>query len=572
VRSSDRIRRARLRGGGWRPAIALLVLLLVTVAGEGRAEVRYEGEPVFSSSRLDDLLGVVRGRTVEPDVLAARLPALLQTYVEEGYLDAVLRLRADGEDLVVEVAPGERVLVVERDLSGGPRDLGAALAEAIPPRTGHVARGEEIEVELRDAVTVLTEGGHPFAEARATDFRRDGAKLGYTLELDAGRRMRVDSLRVRGLEVTRPGTARRIACFEPGERFRESTRHLIGTRLARSGLFASVGEVGVVRLEDGRGVYDVEVTEAPATILHGVVGVGGRDQELTGLLDVTLSNLFGTARDFRARWEGRGQGRASYELAYHEPWIWTLPLAVDLGFEQDQEDTLYTRTAWRADLALAVHENLTLRAGWQVEETSSPVDVLVHSERDGSRLGLRWDGRETLGLGGGGLLDLTATTGTQEERYFDDTIEKRDVTTLEAIASAERFLGRWTSLHLGSEGFLREARGEEPRPENLFPMGGAQSIRGYEERRFRTGLGAVLRIELRRYTGPDRGRVLVFVDGAYLDPSRTLGAGGDAWKLGAGIGLRAATRLGLLGVDLAASEEIASYEDLRIHMSVEARY
>lgn len=550
----------------------LLLLVLLGGAGPARAEVRYEGEPVFSSSRLDDLLGVVRGRTPEPDVLAARLPGLLLTYVNDGYLDAVIRLREDGDDLVVEVTPGERVLVAERRVEGGPRDLGAALAEAIPPRSGYVVRAEEIESELRDAVEVLTEGGHPFAEAQATDFLRDGAQLGYTLALSPGRAMRIDSLRVRGLGVTRPGTARRIARFEPGMRFRESTRRLIGTRLARSGLFSSIGEVGVVRLEDGRGVYDVEVVEAPATLLHGVVGVGGRAQELTGLLDVTLSNLFGTARDFRARWQGRGEGRASYELAYHEPWILNLPLAADLGFEQDQEDTLYTRTAWRADLELQVHENLLLRAGWQVEETSSPVDVLVHSERDGSRLGLRWDGRETLGLGGGGLLDLTATTGTQKERYADDTREERDVTTLEAFAEAERFLGRWTSVHLGADGFLREARGETPRPENLFPMGGAQSIRGYEERRFRTGLGAALRIELRRYTGPDRGRVLVFLDGAYLDPARTLGAGGDAWKLGAGIGLRAATRLGLLGVDLAASEEIASYEDLRIHMSVEARY
>jgi outer membrane protein assembly factor BamA len=148
---------------------------------------------------------------------------------------------------------------------------------------------------------------------------------------------------------------------------------------------------------------------------------------------------------------------------------------------------------------------------------------------------------------------------------------RRRVTSLEAEGSLEPVRGR-VSAYLAARAFLRVAPGEGLRAENLFPVGGSRSVRGYEERRFRTARGGVITLEARRYLGLEAARVFVFVDAGFLDRARSIGTDGDPWKIGTGAGMRVESRLGLVGVDVAASEDLGSYDEIRLHFSIEGRY
>lgn len=539
------------------------------------AEVRYEGDPVYSSRELDDALGIRSGEEPSPDILRVRLTELLRRYVADGYLDVEIEVRvAPGEPTVVHVDPGEHVVLGRRLTSGVPRDLAGEIDAHAELEPGDELSVRALERDLARTTEILAEEGYAFAESRVGNLARDGATVSFRLSVDAGERVVVDSLSVSGLEVTRLTTVERLAGFARGTRYRESARRRMRERLVRSGLFTRVGEVEIRTLPDGNGVYRLSVEEGPTTFITGILGVGGQDQELTGLLDVTLGNLFGTARTFRALWEGRGAGRVYYEIAYREPWILGLPVAIGGEFRQDQEDTLYTRTDWLADVEYAVLDRLTLRAGWQAEASTTPLELLTRTTRASTRFGLRWDGRdEIVNVRRGGLIDVTATQGTQKERFADRPRVEREVTTLETLGEAHVPVGAATGISASLVGYVRQSRGETLRPENLYPLGGAGSIRGYEERRFRTGLGAAAAIELRRFLDPVSGaRVHLFVDIGYLDPARSLGTGGDAWKIGAGIGVRVPSRVGLLGIDLGASDEVRAVQEARVHVSVVGRY
>lgn len=538
------------------------------------AAVEYAGEPVFPSRTLDEWLGVDADGAPDSASLAARLPGLAARYGARGYLDVRIALTRRDADWVLHIEPGEPFTVEGRRVSGLTGELQADVLEALPAPVGAPLSEETLLAELRRVVLTLGEAGYPFAEARAVDFAREGGAVTYRLRVEPGRALAVDSLRVRGLSVTRPETVRRIARFRPGERFRERSLTLIRDRLRRSALFETVSDVSLrVTGPEERGVYDVTVTEAPSTLLQGIVGVGGASQELTGLVHAEILNLFGTARAFLARWEGRGQGRQFYQLRYHEPWIASVPLSVTGEFRQDQEDTLFTRTEWIGDVAYAVSERFWLRAGWESDETITPGGFVTRSTRRSSRFGLRWDSTDAFAdPRAGAVLDVTGTRGKQQDTHDGGDRLERTVTTLETRTSVHVPLSTSVGVLVDAAGYLRDSPGETPRAETLFPVGGAQSVRGYEERQFRTGLGTVVSVELRRFFRRDGSRAVLFADVAYLDPERSLGTGGDAWKWGAGVGLRVRSRVGLVGVDLAASEDVRSYGDVRLHMSVRGRY
>jgi outer membrane translocation and assembly module TamA len=82
----------------------------------------------------------------------------------------------------------------------------------------------------------------------------------------------------------------------------------------------------------------------------------------------------------------------------------------------------------------------------------------------------------------------------------------------------------------------------------------------------------VVTVEGRRYLGPGPARIFVFTDAGIFDGDRSLGTEGDALKVGAGVGMRVASRLGLVGLDVGAAEDIRSYDEVRLHFSVEGRY
>ncbi len=564
-------RRAAVAGVALAAVVGLVGASAPAVAGG----LVYRGDLVVPVDELDALLGVTERGIADSAVVVSRLERLTERVVLEGYLDARLELRREDDDLVLTIDAGAPVRIQAPRIDGLPD---AEWARAVEPERFEVelTTFDEIDRGLGGYVAALVEAGFPFASATATDFVRDESVMSYRVAIDPGPVVRIDSLHVDGLEVTRPSTVYRLCRFRPGARYRESLIPLYRERLARSGLFLDVAPPSLLVGGDPGdavrdGILTLTVTEKPFTTIHGILGVGGRDRELTGLFDVRLDNLFGTARRFHARWEGRGQGRATYEIDYREPWIAGWPVALDAGFHQDQEDTLYTRTDWRLDVSVALTERVELRTGWQVEQSSRPVGELEETERRGNRFGFGWNGRDVVRGRGGAFVDVTATRGTERDRLRDGTRATRDVTTLESRIGGERVWGART-LFVEGVSYLRESPGQRIRAETAFRVGGATSLRGFEEGRFRTDLGGVLTLEARRYLDAGASRVHLFVDTGYFDPDRSLGVGDDRWKIGIGVGMRVRSRVGLVGVDLAGNDEITSYEELRVHLSILGSY
>jgi hemolysin activation/secretion protein len=85
------------------------------------------------------------------------------------------------------------------------------------------------------------------------------------------------------------------------------------------------------------------------------------------------------------------------------------------------------------------------------------------------------------------------------------------------------------------------------------PLGGAASLRGYDEEQFRADRYALSRLEWRRFVGASGQRVFLFWDHAWME-SRLADPSGathlvDLQRDGVGFGMRLDAAGGLLGLD-----------------------
>ncbi len=429
---------------------------------------------------------------------------------------------------------------------------------------------------LRRALAWLSDIGYPFAEASPGSFDLRDGRLEGTVTLDVGPKARVAGLLLTGGKVTRPATALRVAGVRIGEPYTGRQDRALAEALARSGLFLSVGEV---RLNPGGTpddvLLEVPVTEPPFTRFAGVLGVSGRDSRVTGLVDLDLANIAGTARRATGRWEDRGDGLSRFALSYHEPWLPLIPIGVQGSLTHDVNQGVYSYTKWE------VAANLDRSGGWrfrvgrggtQAVETASDVGTVTEGFYI---LGVEWDRRNSqLVPTAGGRVFLESRRGQKSFAAARDSLEVRiDRTRWTAGAEAYRRAGRqWLLALRGSFEYLDTPEDSLARYD-LFAVGGASSLRGYREEQFLTPAAWLVQAEW-RWLADARGSALyLFADAALISPrhGQELRDSFRTFLLGTGVGVRQASKLGLLGIEYGVAKG-ESPLDGRIHLRLDAAF
>lgn len=427
---------------------------------------------------------------------------------------------------------------------------------------------------LRRGLRVLARAGYPFAVVHPGDFDlRDGRLVG-TLRVDPGDRATVAGLRLSGAKVTRPRTALRVAGLVEGQTYTGEEDAKARERLARSGLFNQVGAVRLAPAESaGAVILEIPVTEPPYTRFQGVLGVSGPDSKLTGLLDLDLANIAGTARSARGRWENRGEGLTRFSLHYREPWLPLVPIGVEGNLDHDVNESLYSFTKWEVTGDISWRNQWTFRAG---RGGSKAVETREGGDRETESFFMGGIALDRLNSArnptAGFQLSLESRRGTKTRTPAGDSLQVRlDRTRWNLAAEAYRRVGaRWLGVLRSRFEYLDTPEDSIPRWD-LFAVGGATTLRGYREEQFLTPASWVVQSEWRWLQGTEGSAVYLFADAAFLAPpgARRLRDTLNRFLLGTGVGVRQASRLGILGVEYGVAKGESPLQG-RIHLRIDA--
>jgi outer membrane protein assembly factor BamA len=574
----------------------VLLLLLVTPGAAQKVDfpvrIALHGLERMDERALRTALeadGAARFRARDEAALRA---AVIDAAAAQGHpfarIDSVRWLHATDETSATDEAPATAavfidegpLLVTGRVTFTGNAGLDAgALVRAMDLGPSAIFTDARLNADLRRIVAAYDDAGYPFADARVADITlredADTVRADVDVEIAEGVLFFIDEITIEGNEQTDAGVIVRETRIEAGERYDPEKIGDIRRRLERLQFFSRVDEPRLY-LRDSTGGLLLRVAEGSTNQFDGVVGYQpprGEEESgtVTGLVNLSFRNLFGTGRRLDARWERATTDISELELHYLEPWVAGLPVNVAGGLVQRQQDSAYVRRSFDATLSFLWSSDMQVSGSVAqtqvIPSEGSRIVGLARSSTLTGGLELRIDTRDDVYNPRAGITLRNSYSGGNKRVSTAEGDVTAFVQHLELDAGYFLELFPRTVLAAGLHG--RELRGGELDVSDLYRLGGANTLRGYREEQFSgTRLGWTS-LEL-RYSLGRRTFAFAFFDFGYIeqspDPARNRPAF-SALRRGYGIGGRLETGLGIIGVSYALGE-VDGIGDGKIHFGL----
>ena len=447
---------------------------------------------------------------------------------------------------------------------------------------------------------VLTEAedqGYPFATVGLDSVRLDGHSIGGRVVLKRGRAIVFDSLQIVGTTKTRKQFLTKYLQIFPNQPYSQQ-RVRAAAQLLRQLPYLKLRAEPEVRFARGRARVYLLLDDRPSNQFDAIVGVlpgagAGKRVQFTGDVTINLRNLKGGGKQVGLQFRKLDALSQLLDIQYVHPNFFGTPFEVAASFN------LYKQT----DAFLTVRPRLqvtypTARAGrltffaeqrnsrlFTDSATSRHLTTLpenIDSQYTSYGLSYAWNTLDDLFFPHHGyLLTGQAAVGTKtvtKNPDLNDTLYQRLPLRSTQVALALR-VERYTAFGRAGVLLLR-VRGESLANQRLFlnemfRLGGLNSLRGFNENQFYASAYAVVTAEYRQFIGAE-SYVFLFADQAYFRHDLV----GDKYRdqpTGLGAGLSFRTPAGLfqfvysVGQSSSANQRFA-LGNSKIHFGITNRF
>jgi outer membrane protein insertion porin family len=548
--------------------------------------VRITGNSSASSRDISSWISSRIAAPYVPAAVEADLRAISANYHRLGFLNASVRVAGlaygpDSATVEMDLAITEERRTVVGWLSINDLRLfpESEALEQFETRPGDPLDQAVLEQDLMALTARCEKLGYPLAQCRVENLSvRPGEEsdfLDVTLRIEEGEKVRIDEIRVEGNRETSTEVIVRETRLKWGEPFDPARVNAIKPRLNRLNIFSSVSEPELY-LRGGVGGLLIRVQEGSTNTFDGILGYmpspgPGQSGYLTGLVSVSMRNLFGSGRKLAFRWQREDRSSQELSLRYAEPWIFGLPVNVGGGFTQRKQDSTYVRRILdlRAELMLSEELSVGLILGSEAIIPSADTTVQRTLRSSAVTVGaeVQYDTRDDI---------YSPVTGVRYRADYHYGRKKADHPENPVRSTLQRFS---LDLDLFFPAFhrqvvaigihARQVKGGDIQDGELIRFGGTNSLRGYRENQFLGSQVVWTNAEYRFLTGR-RSFLFGFLDtGYYLRPDDELRGipGSKSFKLGYGFGIRLDTALGIMGVSFALGQG-DTFSTAKIHFGL----
>ena len=551
------------------------------------------GNSAFSDSEYRQWSGISNGLQVFPGMIDSVKSRIAKQLSLRGYLnfkfeDEKVAYSPDSQkvDLLINISEGSPTYV--RDINiGGLDSIDNKITTMFDFQRGNVFNKYDLEENISETLTYLENNGYPFAKiiVSSVDFQKEGRENVADIYLDIKRETRstIDKIEIIGNTSTKDYVITRELRLDSGAVYSQEIIAELPNRLNRLRFFEPVNVPRFYFNSKSQGVLLIEVKEKQTNNFDGIIGyVPARNEDekgyITGLVNISLRNLFGTGRAAAIRWQQFDRNSQELELKYLEPWLLGFPFNINLGLFQRKQDTTYVQRKLEGALEYLATEDISASVFIGTEEiipteNKIPVFKVYNSNVFTTGANLKVDTRDDPYAPTSGLFFINSYSFSRKKingpaQFITPNLETR--INLQRFAldfeGFYEFFKRQV-VALGIHG--RELRGSFFENSDLFRLGGTNSLRGYREDQFLGSRILWTNFEYRLLLTRRTFAFLFFDTGYYLresDAERNILKSED-YLYGYGLGLNIETGLGVLGVSFALGEG-DSFSDGKIHFGL----
>ena len=578
--------------------IFFLFFLLFAPAGYSQQinSIEIEGNKSFDKDQITGWSGISTGEKIFPGLIDSVKSKLAFNLAQRGYINSSfsgtsLVFSADSQkvDVNIRIKEGEPSYVNKIYLVYSDSVKSNDVLDQFEFLEGQIFDKDLLEEAIHNSLSYFENNGYPFTKIILSSvvFLRDSSGnsnlADVHLKIEKGNKSKIDKIEIAGNKNTKDYVITRALRIEMGEPYSQKKVDELPERLNRLGFFEPVGKPEFYINSRNEGVLLVTVKEKQTNNFDGIIGyipstISGQSGYLTGLVNVSMRNLFGTGRAAAVRWQQFDRYSQELELKYLEPWIFNFPFNLNGSFYQRKQDTSYVQRKLQGGIEFLATENIS--ASFFVSSESvipsqsvNSVFTVYHSNAVTTGINLTIDTRDDPYAPTGGILftnlySFSKKTIYGPEKYFTPDLQtKLNFQRIEVAISAYHELFNKQIIALGLHG--KELNGPSFEISDLYRLGGTNSLRGYREDRF---LGSRIfwsNLEYRLLLTRRTFGFLFFDTGYFFrkaEPERDI-LKTEGFKIGYGLGLNIETGLGILGVSFALAQG-DSFSDGKIHFGL----
>ncbi len=419
-------------------------------------------------------------------------------------------------------------------------------------------RHAEVARIMEQLVRRAENSGYPFASVRLDSVRLDSASLQARLYMEKGPLILFDTIVVRGNARLSAGFLSTHLGIKAGQPYNQQTVEAVAGRLQQLP-FVKSEAAPTVSFQNRQATIYVNLAQRRANRLDGVVGLLPNPGEagrflFTGQLDLLLQNPFGGGKQMALQWQRFSPGSQSLEISYRHPYLFGAPLSLELGFGLLKESEAFVNRQLQAAVQLKQGAYNTLQLG--IEHKDSRLLGQAAAGEHGSfslaqyGIGLNRQRINDPFLPQKGYeVSIALSGGKKKVRSLpsgvaDSTIESNPAAAMQYRASGTfryfwPLFNRLVWAHGFQGGFISDKHLFQ---NDLYRLGGLNSLRGFREKNFFVSDFVLSRLEL-RYLAASETYFFLFYDQAWM-AQRVGNLHVSDWPLGFGAGLNLGTNSG----------------------------
>ncbi len=554
------------------------------------------GNTLLSDSEILNISGAFKGNQFYPGLLDSAKSRIAGELALKGYLNSTFEgcsvtISEDSQkvDLVININEGTPTFVNKVFQTSSDSSALAEINSIFSYLEGEVFDKFEIESNINELLARLENNGFPFASFTISsvhlydDTTNNEHFADLYLLLEKGDQSSIDRIEIEGSTSTKDYVIIRELRIESGEGYSQEKVDDLPKRLNKLRFFEPVPAPTFYIDSKNNGVLLINVKEKNTNNFDGIVGYipPSTDDEkgyVTGLVNVTLRNIFGTGRAAAVRWQKLDRNSQELELKYLEPWLFSYPFNLNAELFQRIQDSTYVKRKIGGSLEYLATEDISVAGLVASEEVipterEEPVFTVYNSSALTTGLILKIDIRDDpLSPTGGFLFETTYSFSRKKingpaEFISPDLETSVNLQRLTASFSGFYELFRRHVIAITVSG--RELKGAFFEESDLWRLGGTRTVRGYREDQFLGSLTAWANLEYRLLMTRRSYAFLFFDSGYYFreaEPERGV-AGAEDFIFGYGVGLTVETGIGLLGVSFAIAQG-ESFSEGKFHFGI----
>ncbi|MEJ2055266.1 MAG: POTRA domain-containing protein [Calditrichaceae bacterium] len=473
-------------------------------------DVEFIGDFELNHGKMISAMQLVRGRPFNRVDFKSSAGKLLDYMHSQGfiyaYIDSITtEINSDHNNvrMLIYGRSGDRAYFGDISVEADSLDADR-YRQLLDIRKGDIYSESHLENNIQYLLNYAADSGYPFADIKTENIvvnNENGRNYAQIdLKIEEGHKIFISGINITGNTYTSDNVILRELDLIPGALYSKKLVDEIPESLMRLQIFKNIKLNGINLVSADSVQVNIEVEEGNSIMMDGVVGYtpdvsgNGSGGNFNGLFNLSLKNIFGTARKFDVHWEKPDTYSEQFNLRYTEPWVLDYPLDASVGLDRTVRDSSFVKWNTFLNMRFRVLSNLSVIAGISrnlafPDSASSRDNRLLRNEVINLELGLEYDTRDYPQNPRAGLFYSNSYAYGFKNNYgpsylfVEDSIRKKEELQIIQLKFGW-YYNLWSNQVFSLELNGKQIKGDDLQLTDVFWFGGSQTLRGYRENQF----------------------------------------------------------------------------------------